>query len=299
MNRRNYRSGFSLIELLIVVAIIAALIGVAVPYFQSNLSEAQVTKAKQDLDTIRNAINLYESRYRALVGQDMKQILGQTMQDIPKDPWGAEYFLDANLGIIWTYGADGQPGGQAGDADQVFQYKPKLQIRKVEYEGPYGRPVANNKMTLHFTKPFDAGADPSTLSLAEILLVRDITSTDKAKSTRLALNGAGLGTWAVQPKGPGGSDPDNGFLILKCTADAPASGAQSITPTMAIDLSTNAYTVMKVKPVNSTLTGFGSAAGTATSTNQAKWYPGYPAEFGETGAVQCENGLGARIERKQ
>ncbi len=72
-----------------------------------------------------------------------------------------------------------------------------------------------------------------------------------------------------------------------------------VTPTMAVDVSGNAYTLLKVKPVNSTLLGFGSSPVSAATTSvMPRHYLGYPGEFGETGAVKCENALGARIERK-
>ncbi|MBI4865777.1 MAG: prepilin-type N-terminal cleavage/methylation domain-containing protein [Candidatus Wallbacteria bacterium] len=300
MNRRNYRSGFSLIELLIVVAIIAALIGVAVPYFQSNLSEAQVTKAKQDLDTIRNAINLYESRYRALTGENLDQILGQTMQEIPKDPWGSKYLLDANLGIIWSYGADAQPGGATGgDVDQVFKFKPSLQLRKAELDGPYSSPKANvHKITLSFTKPYSGAGD-----LKQILLVTDSNIPSRKSGTAAGVtfnDAAKLGTWSMDV-----AKAVDGIMVLKCTADptADASQRQTISQTMYIDLLEGSEAAWTVKPANTMLLGYGATPET-TSSSQPKVYKGYPGEgaegdFNERGAKFCDNGLGARIERKQ
>jgi general secretion pathway protein G len=285
MYRRNYRSGFSLIELLIVVAIIAALIGVAVPYFQSNLAEAQITKAKQDLDTVRNAINLYESRFKPIVGTDLKQILGQTMNEIPPDPWGNPYMLDANIGIIFSYGSDGIPGGTAADADQFFLYKPKLQVRKCEYEGSYGPPQKDvNKMTLYFTKPFDPSGYTKNGDMGAYVRLRwDIgtaSTTAGAETSGTLATLFGAGVWTES-----GSDPANGVLRLKASLTPTASVKQTITPTMAVDLDKD-QTVFKV------LASTGSrlvTSGTAVAG---------PGDFLESVAVKAENGIGARIERK-
>ena len=57
MNRR----AFSLIELLIVVAIIAVLVGVATPYYQDYVKDTKLTKAKAELDIIKNALVKYDT----------------------------------------------------------------------------------------------------------------------------------------------------------------------------------------------------------------------------------------------
>lgn len=55
MNKR----GFSLIELLIVIAIIAILVGVAVPYYNDYIYDARLSVLKQNLATIRKVINQF------------------------------------------------------------------------------------------------------------------------------------------------------------------------------------------------------------------------------------------------
>ena len=115
-------AGFSLIELLIVVAIIAALVGVAVPMFQKNIQEAHRAKANQDLDTIRNAITLHDSQNKPLIGTDLKPLLGRYLQELPRDPWGNEYryLVPGSHGgayDLYSLGADGEPGGEGTDVD--------------------------------------------------------------------------------------------------------------------------------------------------------------------------------------
>ncbi len=136
MGRRRERSGagFSLIELLIVVAILAALVGTAVPWFQDNLAEAQRTKALRDLAEINRAIVHYEQKEgKLLLGTSLGPLLGRYMQEIPPDPWGNPYLWDGAVGFLGTYGADTRPGGSGGDADSI--------VRGMEYRGTW-YPVA-------------------------------------------------------------------------------------------------------------------------------------------------------------
>lgn len=300
MSKRYYRLGFSLIELLIVVAIIAALVGVAVPYFQSNLAEAQQTKARQDLDTIRNAINLYESRFRPLTGADIKQILGQTMDSIPDDPWGGSYNLDASLGILWTYGQDGQPGGEAADSDIVFKYKPELQIRSVAYEGSFGVPnKGKNKMIITMTKPFtlNGSLDPGT----HMRLIPDVSN----KTVSLPLSSTPYNGSTTQPTGGVGatwtystseSKPDDGIVVL--TVEAVEDDFQKrapMTSNAAVDFTTAAADakVLVVEPhANSIIRNFGTGS-------RGEIWPGYPDGYQETNVIPAQNGLGARLERKR
>lgn len=53
------KQGFSIIELLIVIAIISILIGVAVPYYNDYVFDARLNVLKQNLTTFRNSINQF------------------------------------------------------------------------------------------------------------------------------------------------------------------------------------------------------------------------------------------------
>lgn len=147
---RRGGAGFSLIELLIVVAIIAALVGVAVPFFQDNLAETQRAKALQDLQIIQKAIVQYEQeKNRLLLGTTLEPLVGGYLQQLPVDPWGNRYLWDGGVGFLGSYGADALPGGNGPDADIIarsldyggekFPVKP-IFPRRVQYRGPWGPP---------------------------------------------------------------------------------------------------------------------------------------------------------------
>ena len=131
----NNNKGFSLIEIMVVVVILGILASIVVPKIMNRPDEARMVKAKQDILSIQNALDLYkldngvypstdqglnalvEKPTASPVPQDWKTYL----QSLPKDPWGRDY-LYLNPGEhgevdIFTYGADGQPGGTGVNAE--------------------------------------------------------------------------------------------------------------------------------------------------------------------------------------
>lgn len=66
------KSGFTLVELMIVVAILGILGAIVMPTFQGNVSEAKVSSAKSNLSILRNQIELYKMQHNgALPGYAM------------------------------------------------------------------------------------------------------------------------------------------------------------------------------------------------------------------------------------
>lgn len=61
MNKKNKKKegGFTLVELMVVVAIIAILAAVAVPQFSSSADKAKLAKEQADIQTITSAAELY------------------------------------------------------------------------------------------------------------------------------------------------------------------------------------------------------------------------------------------------
>ncbi len=57
--RQARQAGFTLMELIIVIAVIAILIGIAIPGFFGMLTEARITQSQGDLRTIKTSIESY------------------------------------------------------------------------------------------------------------------------------------------------------------------------------------------------------------------------------------------------
>ena len=137
LNKVKKQSGFTLIEIMIVVVILGILAAIVVPNIMESPTEARIVKAKQDIRTLEGALNLYkldnfnypstDQGLDALVNKPAGQPEAKNwkkkgyMKKIPKDPWGNDY-LYLSPGIegdidIFTYGADGRKGGSDAAAD--------------------------------------------------------------------------------------------------------------------------------------------------------------------------------------
>ncbi len=123
-------AGFSLAELMVVIVIIGLLMTVVVPNVVSKLGKATATKAKSDISAIDQAVESFQMDNAARLPESLEILvekdefgasyLKQTV--VPKDPWGNEYIFepDGTGGsgyLIWTYGADGSPGGEGDNMD--------------------------------------------------------------------------------------------------------------------------------------------------------------------------------------
>lgn len=133
-HKSKSQTGFTLIEVMIVVVILGILATVVVQKVIDRPDEARITKAKQDVLTLESALNLYkldnyvypttDEGLDALVHKPAsarKWKAGGYIARLPKDPWDNPYQY-LNPGVhgaidIYSLGADRQPGGEGIDAD--------------------------------------------------------------------------------------------------------------------------------------------------------------------------------------
>jgi general secretion pathway protein G len=134
---RKAHSGFTLIEIMVVVVILAVLGALVVPKILENVDKARVTRAQSDIRAIQTALDLYrldnfkypttEQGLQALVKQPVDPTItnyrsGGYLGSMPKDPWNRPYQYvspgaDGRDYEITSFGRDGQPGGEGYDAD--------------------------------------------------------------------------------------------------------------------------------------------------------------------------------------
>ncbi len=98
---------FSLIELMIVVAIIGILVAVALPQFSRMSEDAKTAKTKQDMAVIVQALTKFNS-LESGKAKNLNDLKGKYMVKLPVDPWGSDYYLDINTGVIGSSGMDGK-----------------------------------------------------------------------------------------------------------------------------------------------------------------------------------------------
>jgi len=83
--RRRLQNGFTLIELVIVLAIIGILLSIAIPVYQKSIEHARESALKQDLATIRSAIDQY-TLDKEKAPQSLDELISAGyLRQIPKD----------------------------------------------------------------------------------------------------------------------------------------------------------------------------------------------------------------------
>ncbi len=84
--RAKYCSGFTLIELMIVISIMLILMSVAIPVYQKSVEHARESALKQDLATLRSAIDQY-TLDKEKAPQSLDDLISAGyLRQIPKDP---------------------------------------------------------------------------------------------------------------------------------------------------------------------------------------------------------------------
>lgn len=78
--------GFTLIEVLVVLAIIATLLSLVAPRYFDTISRAQETSLKHDLITMREAIDKYYADNAAYPDTLDDLVQGKYLRSIPEDP---------------------------------------------------------------------------------------------------------------------------------------------------------------------------------------------------------------------
>ncbi len=127
---QSVQQGFTLIEIMVVVAIISILAVAIVPNVISNIDKANVSKAQSDIRAIEGALDMFrlengkypstDQGLQALTQPSKAGGEGQ-LRKLSKDPWGNEYqYLspgEHSRVDIYSLGADGAIGGEGYDAD--------------------------------------------------------------------------------------------------------------------------------------------------------------------------------------
>lgn len=86
MRRRLRQSGFTLIELVIVLAVIGILLSIAIPVYEKSVVHARESALKQDLATLRSAIDQY-TLDKEKAPQSLDELISAGyLRQIPKDP---------------------------------------------------------------------------------------------------------------------------------------------------------------------------------------------------------------------
>ena len=139
MKKRSFNSGFTLIEILVVVVIIGILVAIVAPNVLDKAGDARVQKVGADFSAIETALKIYkldnysypstEQGIEALIDKPVIDPIPQNwkssgyLDELPIDPWGRPYLYlyPAEYGTkeleLLSLGADGVQGGENENAD--------------------------------------------------------------------------------------------------------------------------------------------------------------------------------------
>ena len=136
--KRKPNAGISILEIMVVLAIIALVVGLTAPRVMENFGRAKLTVAETQMNNVKGALQLFYidvGRYPS-EAEGLEALLQQPLgasdwkgpyldrgEDI-KDPWG-RVFLYRSPGKegpfdLLTYGRDGHTGGTREDSDIVL-----------------------------------------------------------------------------------------------------------------------------------------------------------------------------------
>jgi general secretion pathway protein G len=127
----NRQSGFTLIEIMVVVVIIGMLATMILPRVLGRLDQSQQVAAKADINQLSTALKFYKLDHAKYPSSSdgLESLLsgakdGRGYLDgdtLPKDPWGNDYLYQypgQHMEFdIWSLGADGQAGGEDVNTD--------------------------------------------------------------------------------------------------------------------------------------------------------------------------------------
>jgi general secretion pathway protein G len=139
MKQLNNRSGFTLIEIMVVIVILAMLAALVGPKLMGRTDDAKVTDARVQIKNIETALKFYkldngvypstEQGLGSLTSKPTVGVIPKSYKDggyleskkVPKDPWGNDY-LYVSPGEhgdydLFSYGADGAKGGEGKNTD--------------------------------------------------------------------------------------------------------------------------------------------------------------------------------------
>ncbi|WP_126446469.1 type II secretion system major pseudopilin GspG [Sulfuricystis multivorans] len=133
----RHTRGFTLLELLVVVAIIGLLVAYVGPRYAAQLGKSEITAARAQMEALAKALDTYRldtghypsaaqglAALRERPAGEAKWNGPYLQKDVPADPWGRPYVyrVPGRKGDyeLLSLGRDGVPGGTGDNADIAY-----------------------------------------------------------------------------------------------------------------------------------------------------------------------------------
>lgn len=131
------QQGFTLLEIMVVVVILGLLVAIVAPNILDNQDKAMVEKAKADIASLEQALDMYklDNHIHPSTDQGLNALAKKPdiapepknyrpdgyIKRLPTDPWGNpyQYFQPGENGPfdLFSLGSDGEEGGEGQAAD--------------------------------------------------------------------------------------------------------------------------------------------------------------------------------------
>ena len=176
------RSGFSFVEVIITMSIVAVMTLGATMYYSTVLEQTNRDKAVSDLKQIKKVLLKYDSELpgglttytqvsESLLIKDLRKLVEERMMsELPVDPWGNEYRIDIEAGIVYSQGSDVDYGfdyyryqeGLSVEAaiansrdDIIVRFKPRFTAERARLYNTKYRHQLVSIIAIDFTRPVD------------------------------------------------------------------------------------------------------------------------------------------------
>ncbi len=118
----DFRSGYSLTEIMVVLVIIGLLVALVGPQLFRFVGRGKSVTAEAQIESISTQLSFYQLENGDFPGnsQGLSALVLEGGQPVPNDPWSQPYiyeYLGPGRARIGTYGRDQQEGGEGEDAD--------------------------------------------------------------------------------------------------------------------------------------------------------------------------------------
>ena len=139
MKQFKNRGGFTLIEIMVVIVILAMLAALVGPKLMGRTDDAKIQTTRTQISNLETALKLYkldnggypstEQGLTALITKPSVGVIPKSYKDggylekkqVPKDGWGNDYLYispgEHGDYDLFSYGADGAKGGENKNAD--------------------------------------------------------------------------------------------------------------------------------------------------------------------------------------
>lgn len=107
---------FSFVEVILAVTILTMLVGISVTTYSDSVAQSRRDLALQKLQHLGDAIQRWEMEKNGRYPYaSLRPLEGEYLRNLEADPWGSEFAIDLDGGIVYSYGPNAEDDHGGGD----------------------------------------------------------------------------------------------------------------------------------------------------------------------------------------